>query len=247
MMSAVLACGKDTIVSHRTAAALLDLQDQPPAVVEVIAPGESGRGIDGVRRYRVPRPTDGEIGHCDGIPCTSPARTLVDLAGVLGERSLHRIVERAVVLRILDLPATERVIARKRRRGAPLLRAVLAEWRTVYSSGSVGGPPGRLRSELEARLLALIGAAGLPMPLCNRRIDAGGKTVEVDFLWSQQRLVVETDGRGFHDNPVAFERDRFRDRALHLAGYRVVRFTHAQIAKEPDAVITAIRGLLART
>jgi len=76
-----------------------------------------------------------------------------------------------------------------------------------------------------------------------RRRDEAG--FEVDFLWPHQRLVVETDGERFHDNPPAFERDRKRDRILQLHGYRIVRFTHAQIEKEPDAVITTIRRLLA--
>jgi very-short-patch-repair endonuclease len=58
-------------------------------------------------------------------------------------------------------------------------------------------------------------------------------------------LIVETDGERFHDNPLAFERDRKRDRILQLRGYRVVRFTHAQIEREPDAVVAAIRRLLA--
>jgi very-short-patch-repair endonuclease len=80
--------------------------------------------------------------------------------------------------------------------------------------------------------------------LCNQEIAVDSMRIQVDFPWPEDRLVVETDGRSFHDNPAAFERDRSRDRALHLAGYRVVRFTHTQIEKEPGAVITAIRRLL---
>lgn len=95
-------------------------------------------------------------------------------------------------------------------------------------------------------MLALIRAGTLPMPLCNHGVTVDGKTIEVDFLWPEDRLVIETDGRSFHDNPVAFERDRFRDRALQLAGYRVVRFTYEQVEREPDAVIVAIRRLLAK-
>ena len=68
--------------------------------------------------------------------------------------------------------------------------------------------------------------------------------IEVDFLWPDQRLVVEADGETFHDNPLAFERDRKRDRELQLNGYRVLRFTYAQVENEPDAVISAIRYLL---
>jgi very-short-patch-repair endonuclease len=247
MFAAVLACGKGTVVSHLAAAALLGLHERPPPVVDVIARGESGRGIDGIRSHQVPRPNGEEGGHCDSVPCTSPSRTLVDLAGMLGERSLRRKVERAAVLRILDVPATERVMARARRRGAPVLRAILGDWRAAGSEPGTGQPGSQphLRSELEARLLALIGAARLPLPLCNRRVEADGHRIEVDFLWPEQRLVVETDGERFHDNPVAFERDRMRDRALHLSGYRVVRMTHSQIDSEPEAAISTIRRLLA--
>lgn len=168
---------------------------------------------------------------------------MVDLAGMLGERSLARAVERAAALRMLDVGAIDRVLAAGRRRGTPTLRRILAVWRANPDAGHPSDRV-RLRSDLEARLLALIGAAGLPTPACNQRIAADGKVIEVDFLWPGDRLVVEADGESFHDNPLAFERDRRRDRALQLAGYRVVRFTYKQIETEPDAVITAIRRLL---
>jgi very-short-patch-repair endonuclease len=248
MLAATLACDREAVVSHRTAAALLGLRDQAPSVVDVISRGEAGRRIDGIRCHRTSFPGAEEVGRCDGVPCTSPSRTLVDLAGMLGERSLRRLVERAAVLRLLDVTAIERSLAARRRRGAPALRAILREWRGDEPSGtSVSGPrePPRLRSELEARLHALIAASGLPPPRCNSRVEADAEVVEVDFLWPSQRLVVEADGRRFHDDPLAFERDRRRDRALQLAGYRVVRFTHAQIAREPAAVVAAIRRLLA--
>lgn len=74
-----------------------------------------------------------------------------------------------------------------------------------------------------------------------------GSVIEVDFLWPEQSVVVETDGERFHDNPFAFERDRRRDRELQLRGYRVVRFTYRHIEEEPDAVISTIRRLLAAT
>lgn len=107
----------------------------------------------------------------------------------------------------------------------------------------------RLRSELEARLLALIRVSDLPIPTCNMRIALGDgrASIEVDFLWPEQRVVVETDGISVHDNPLAFERDRKRDRELQLSGYRIVRFTYGQIEKEPDAVISTIRRLLVAT
>lgn len=245
LFAATLACGPDTVVSHRSAANLLGLLDRPPAAIDVIAPGESGRLIDGIRSHRVPQPQREELGHCDAIPCTSPARTIVDLAGTLEERSLRRLVERAAVLGMLNVPMIELVLARSRRRGASTLRTVLNEWRMPDSSGDEDRmTTRRLRSELEARLLALINANGLPTPLCNRAVNADGRHIEVDFIWPDCMLVVEADGRRFHQSPVAFERDRARDRALLLSGYRVIRFTHAQVDSEPDSVVATIRRLL---
>jgi very-short-patch-repair endonuclease len=255
MMAATLACGRGAVVSHLTAAHLLQLRDRLPVTIDVIASRGSGREIDGIRSHRVPRPGPGETGHCHRIPCTSPARTIVDLAGILGERSLRHLVERAAVLGVLDAGAVERLLAGRRRRGAPMLREILRPWRTtdpdesttgVASTKSRATAAPHLRSELEARLLTLILASDLPRPSCNQRIALGdeGLTIEVDFLWPQQRVIVETDGRAAHDNPLAFERDRKRDRELQLSGYQVVRFTHHQVEQEPEAVIAAIRRLL---
>jgi predicted transcriptional regulator of viral defense system len=253
VMAAVLACGEGTVVSHLTAAHLLGLRDRLPAVVDVIAPKWSGRAIDGIRRHFVSPPTGHERGHCMAIPCTSPARTIVDLAGIVGERSLQRAVERAAILRVLDAQAIERLLAAKRRRGGPMLRAILQPWgvKTVATTpGASTAIPTTtapyLRSELEARLLALIKASDLPIPTCNQRVEVGtGQAkIEVDFFWPQQRVIVETDGKAVHDNPLAFERDRKRDRELLLSGYRVARFTHRQVEKEPEAVIAAIGDLV---
>jgi len=93
-------------------------------------------------------------------------------------------------------------------------------------------------------VLALINAAGLPAPDCNARVEADAANLVVDFLWPERRLVVETDGAGFHDHRRAFESDRLRDRKLQLAGYRVVRFTYRQVDTEPEAVLAAIRRML---
>jgi len=122
LMAAVLACGKGAVVSHRSAAALLGLMDEGPAVIDVIAPRSRGRKIDGIRLHLVRRPRLEETGTMHGIPCTSPARTLVDLAGVVGERTLRSAFERAAARRrsMLDIPAIQRSID-PRRRGMKVL------------------------------------------------------------------------------------------------------------------------------
>jgi very-short-patch-repair endonuclease len=118
-----------------------------------------------------------------------------------------------------------------------MLRAILDDWRPVPR-------PRRLRSELEARLLPLLAARGLPFPLCNHKLRVGGRMMEVDCFWPDQRVVVELDGRQAHGHDVAYERDRNRDRDLTVAGYSALRITWAQLAREPDETLAAIAVLL---
>jgi very-short-patch-repair endonuclease len=148
-------------------------------------------------------------------------------------------VEQAAVLRLLDIEAVDRALDRGRgRRGVPLLRAVIGDWRSEDACVP------RLRSVLEAKLLSLVLARGLPRPVCNQRLRVGSREIEIDFLWPAQRLVVETDGYASHGTRAAFERDPRRDQALLLAGYRVARFTWDQVEREPGGTASTIARLL---
>jgi predicted transcriptional regulator of viral defense system len=104
-----------------------------------------------------------------------------------------------------------------------------------------GYEPDLARSELERRFLALCHRQELPLPEVNVRIDA----FLVDFLWREQRLVVETDGYRHHGTRSAFESDRERDVRLKLLGYSVLRFTHRQVRDDPERVAAAVTSLLA--
>jgi very-short-patch-repair endonuclease len=237
MLAAVLACGAGTVVSHRSAGVLLGLLDRGPVAIDVISAGQWGQKISGIRPHYVPYPAREEIGICNAIPCTSPSRTLVDLAGVLGWGPLRRAVERAAMLRMLDLPAIDAILAGPRRRGSRRLREILMDWRALPSDV-------RLRSPLEARLLARLAKRDLPIPLCNEKLQVGGRCIEVDFLWLPQRVVVETDGRASHDTVAAFKEDRRRDRDLRLAGYDMLRVTWDQLENEPEVTLATISKLL---
>jgi very-short-patch-repair endonuclease len=103
------------------------------------------------------------------------------------------------------------------------------------------GGPAWTRSEAERRMKLLLRQAGLPSPLTNRKI-AG---YQADFVWPAQRLIVEVDGYQFHGHRRAFERDRKRDAAHVLAGYRVIRVTWRRLADEPMAVAVMIGQALA--
>lgn len=240
LRAATLACGPGAFVSHRSAAALLGLIDKGPAVIDVIAPPSRGRKIDGIRFHRVRPPRRDEVGTVEGIPCTSPARTLVDLAGVVGDWTLRSCFERAAQRRMLDIPAIEASMD-PARRGVRSLRALVDDWRRAAPVARKG----RMKSPLEAKVLPLLLRRELPTPLLNAPIEIANGRIEVDFLWPDQRFVVEADSRDFHGTAVAFERDRWRDRELMLAGYSSLRVTHHQAEHEAEAVAATITAALA--
>ncbi len=243
MFAAVLASGEEAVVSHRSAGALIGLLDTAPAAVDVTAPGQRGRKIDGIRWHdtRVPRPW--EVGTFDRVPCTSPARTLVDISGEVGARTLRSCFERAAARRMLDVGAIEASL-RPGRRGAPSIRSLLDEWRPAAAVATTG----RLKSPLEAMVLPLLARHGLPAPRCNAPVElAGGRRIEVDFLWEEQHFVVEADSRDFHGTEAAFERDRWRDRELMRVGYGWLRVTKRQAEHEAEKVADAIAARLSQT
>jgi hypothetical protein len=235
-MAAVLACGRGAVLSHRSAAALWGLRPSSRSAIDVTAPGRAGRGLDGIEAHRAGSLRRAEIASVRGIPCTTVARTLLDLAEVVDRRALERAVNEAEVLRLFDLGALEDVLIRAvGRRGAPILRAVLAGYDAEYAL---------TRNELERRFLALCDSAGVLRPSVNAWVALDGGSIEVDFLWRNYKLIVETDGRQAHGTRRAFEHDRRRDQRLLCAGWRVVRFTWRQVTHEPRQVAHTLRVLL---
>jgi hypothetical protein len=235
MWAAVLACGgaEAAVLSHRTAAAAWDLSPLPTGKLDVTTMRRSASTAKlRVHEAHTLDRLDDVVRQPDGLPVTSVARTLVDLAGVLTAEQLERTCHRAEVLRRLDAAHVDRLLATTRRRGARNLRAALATLTRV--------DPAITRSELEERFLALVAEAGLPRPVVNAQV-AGH---EVDFVWPRQRLVVETDGAATHLTPTAFEEDRRRDAALQVAGFRVVRFTWRQITDDGPRVVDVVCALL---
>lgn len=214
--------------------------NEGPTVIDVIAAGDRGRKIDGVRFHRVRPPRPDEVGTVDGIPCTSPARTLVDLAGAVGDWTLRSCFERAAQRGLLDITAIEASMG-PGRRGARSLRALVDAWRQAAPVAKRG----RLKSPLEAKVLPLLVQRGLPSPLLNAPVEIAKGRIEVDFLWPRQRFALEADSRGFHGTAVAFERDRWRDRELMRAGYSTLRVTHRQAEREVEAVVDSIAAALA--
>lgn len=234
-MAAVLAYGPQAALSHRSAAALRGIRpdNRPTSDVTLSSPSARPRPGIGVHRSTTLEPVD--VTEVDGIPCTTLARTLLDLAEVIDRQGLERAVGQADVLRIFDLRAVEDVLSRADgRRGAGVLRDVLAQYE---------GPTLTDR-ELEERFFALCREAGVPSPAVNVWITLDdGIAYKADFLWRAARLIVETDGWGAHGTRQAFENDRRRDRRLSVAGWTVVRFTWRDVEREPEEVTETLGTL----
>jgi predicted transcriptional regulator of viral defense system len=237
-MAATLAYGPTALLSHRSAAALWGIYNGAVAHTDITLPSRSARARSGMEAHTSLMLTDADKASHDGIPCTSAARTLVDLGDVAGRRTVERAINQAEVLRLFDLRAVEDALARAgRRRGAGVLRSVLAEY-----TG-----PTLTSEELEERFLVLCRAASLPEPEVNAWITLDeGVAHKADFLWREQWLVAETDGYRFHSSRRAFEHDRLRDQRLTLAGFTVLRLTWRQLTQEPDRVLTTLGNLVAR-
>jgi very-short-patch-repair endonuclease len=237
LVAAVLACGDGSVVSHGTAAALLGLWRFWPADIEVIAPVEAGRKIRGIRRRFAPPPPSEQIRLQVGIPCTMPSRTIIDVAGIAGRKLLTDTIEQAAVLEVLNVPEIDGILLEGRRRGEKNLKRVLEPWRRYT-------PRIRLRSRMEAKMLPLLTHHNLPIPETNVKLRVEREEFEVDFLWREQRVVVETDGGRYHDNPIAQTRDGHRNRVLARAGYRVPRIGWDELRDEPGRAIAEIRHFL---
>jgi hypothetical protein len=235
LMAAALACGRDALVSHRSAAVALELFDFPLHVIEVTVPGLGSRRRPGIRIHRTRRLEPSECSEVRGISVTSVPRTLLDLAGTIARRHLRRCYEQAARNGILDRAAVVACIeSHPGRRGVGLLRGLAA-----YDPE----PAARTRSELERLFLDFCRVEGVPTPLVNTHV-AG---YEVDMLWEDAKLVVELDSWEFHGDREAFERDRAKGSDLKLAGYDVVRVTCRQLTRERSRLGATLATLISRS
>lgn len=157
-----------------------------------------------------------------GIPVTSIVRTLVDAGARLGRKELERAVNEADRLDLIDPQALAEALGdHSGKRGVKALREMLGEREFRLTD-----------SELERRFLRLVGEAGLPAPLTQQHLNG----FRVDFLWTELRLVVETDGLRYHRTSAQQAKDRVRDQAHLAAGFTPLRFTHAQVRFQPGYV-----------
>jgi Protein of unknown function (DUF559) len=221
-MVAVLLCGGEAALSHRSAAALWNIGAEARGQIDVSVRGATRVRREGLRVHRRPTLSPRDLITENRIPVTSPVRTLVDLATELGRIPLERAINEADKRDLID-PETlrGRLGDFAGEPGVRLLREVLDKGTFRLSD-----------SDLEIYFRPIAAEAGLPPPLTKQRVNG----FEVDFYWPDLGLVVETDGLRYHRTASAQARDAERDRAHVLAGLTPLRFTHYEVRYEPARV-----------
>jgi very-short-patch-repair endonuclease len=230
----VLACGPRAVLSHRSAAGAWGLRPDGGSRWNVtVRQATAVQPNAPVKVFRHPTLRDEEVTTLDGIPTTTPSRTLLDLAAHIPTHHLRRAIERAEELELFDLPSlTQTIGAHPRQPGRRHLLTLLAD---MEDHGLT-----RTRSDVEAAFLQLCLDHGLPRPRVNHHHDGR----ERDFHFPTHNLIVEVDGWTYHRSRTAFHDDRARDRQALRRGERVARFTAAEIVSDPQAVAQELRALL---
>jgi hypothetical protein len=226
-LAAVLACGDGALLCGLAAAYLWRIIRGSVPIPEVVAPTE--RRIEEVRvhRSRSIHPEDRAV--VRGIPVTSVAATVVQLAGILSLDALSRVCHEAGVLHELTPAQVDQVFSRQPIvPGAGKLRAVLH------------GVVRVTLSELERRFLRVLRRANLPLPVTNRMMDGR----RLDCRWPEHRLTVELDGYRFHNSRHSWEEGRRRERAARARGDEFRVYTYDDVFEDTGPMLRDLSTLL---
>jgi very-short-patch-repair endonuclease/predicted transcriptional regulator of viral defense system len=232
LRAAILSCGPNALISHRTAAALHNLIRGGGGKIHVTVPGGGHEDRDGIVLHRVRRIAAADIAEVDGIPVTSVARTCLDQAAIVRGPVLDDILEAAERSSNFDLEAMLAVCGRGRTGSTALKRALL-----LYQP-----IPGWTRSRLERRLFRALRKRGAPLPGVNLWVE----DQECDLVWHDEHLVVEVDGDVWHSTTASKARDPRRDAKLQIAGFATFRVPENRIVYEIDGVVDDVIALLRR-
>jgi predicted transcriptional regulator of viral defense system/very-short-patch-repair endonuclease len=227
-MAAVLA-NSPAVASHKTAAWIWGLRRWRPEGLDLTAPTRRHR-----RNVHFAPLAPEDMAVVEGIPVTSLARTVLDLAPSESTSRLHQMMDRAEDRKTFDLRCFDRLLDRAGgHRGRAKLRYAL----DTYKPERVV-----LRSDLERRFRRLVLAAGLPAPQANVVVEG----YELDCYWEAEGFAVEIDVYATHGSRHSFETDRERQDDLLLAGIELIRVTDVRLDREPKQTIARVAAHLER-
>lgn len=234
ILAAVLACGEDTMASHRAASWAWGFGEKPALDVAGLSRSRVAPGVITFHRLGAPlRPVPRK-----GIPCTNPLRTMLDLASLGDAALVERALDRGVASGLVTTTAVAAELDRRAGKGVAgveLLRACLAE---RLDEGST-----LATSALESAMDRLIRRFNLPLP--ERQHCVAGTPYRLDYAWPLVRVYVEVDGYAHHSGLDPFRHDRRRQNELTLLGWTVLRFTWDDVLRRPAEVAAAILAALA--
>lgn len=236
LMAACLA--GPAVASHRSAGFLWDFPGMPEHPVEVTALRHRRRKAGGIIWHESYHLTDRDITQIEGIPCTRPVRTFLDLGVVSSVDELETVLNEGLRRNLLSVSAIARRLEElgRLRRGTGVVRAVLD--RHV---------PGQRAPEsvLETRFLQLIRSAGLPEPMPQWEVTLpDGTVVRLDFAYVDRRVAIELDGAMYHGGKLAKQRDRRRDARLGDLRWRVLRFDWDDLTQAPEYAVSQLKASL---
>ncbi len=239
LWAAHLQLGPLSVVSHESAAELRKIDGVVPGCIALITRSTGGQRMPGVHVHRVVDLAEHDVVRLEGLPVTTPARTMVDLAATASPARLRYVLQGAVGARLCSLTEVGAVLARVRRRGKPGVSALDA-----LLDDLAGDPIGatRLEEMLDAALAAIPG----PRPQAQRLIAADLRRVgTVDRIYPDEKLIVEADGRRWHMRQQRMAEDRRRDAEAAAMGYLTIRFMWEQLDSEPAWCRGVVREALA--
>ncbi len=237
-MAGVLAWGEGAAISHRAAAAVRRFVGFEEGHLELTVPRTRRRAGPGiVHRHALSR---ADVTTVDGIPVTTPARTLIDLASVAPREAVEEAMDDAMLRGLVSLPYLRRRLAAIARRGRP---GVVAMGRLLDSRDPSMAVP---ESVFERRLLRTLLGAGHPAPVPQYEVRMGDRLIAVlDYAYPEARLAIDADGHRWHSGRVRWDRDRTRRNRLTLLGWRIIHVTWTDLTSHPATVIDIVGKALA--
>lgn len=237
LMAACLAWGEGAAISHRAAAVLWRFTGFESGSVELTVPRSRRRAELGIiHRHPLFR---ADVATVEGIPVTTPARTLIDMASVARREAVEEAMDDALRRGLVSIPLLRRrmdAIGRPGRPGVAMMRLLLD------SRDPAAAVP---ESVFERRLLRTLQRAGLPAPVLQHEIRSGRRLIAViDFAYPDARLAIEADGYRWHSERVRWDHDRARRNRLTLLGWRIIHITWTDLTSRPAAMIDAVTQAL---
>lgn len=236
LMRGALLALPEAVVSHQSAAHLLEFPRTPALVPTVVVASHTTHKFRGVIVRRCDDLDKSHLTRVDGLRVTNIARTIFDLGGILEYAEFDAIAEALILDGRMKIHHFERMTNDLARRGKPGSRAA-----KEFIAVRFGGDP--RATALERRGRAVLAAAGLRPPIAQYQIpwDPGRR---FDDAYPEARLAIEWDSRAWHLRKAAMAADRRRDREAALHGWYVIRYTWEEVTDEPELVATTVASLL---